>query len=174
MQATFPARFTLVLAANPCPCAKANSGGAGCGCSPAARRRYLARLSGPLLDRVDVKVELEPVSRQDILYDRQFAEASEVVARRVAAARERAAGRLRGTPWRLNAEIPGAELRRSFAPLPSALRPLDHAMELGQVSARGADKIVRVAWSVADLAGQARPGAAEIKTAIGLWLGVAR
>jgi magnesium chelatase family protein len=174
MQATFPARFTLVLAANPCPCAKASSGGAGCDCSPATRRRYLARLSGPLLDRVDVKVELEPVSRHDMLYDRQFAESSAVVGKRVAAARERAAARLRGTPWRLNAEIPGAELRRTFTPAPGALRPLDQAMELGQVSARGADKIVRVAWSVADLAGKPRPGRGEIETAIGLWLGISR
>lgn len=174
MQATFPARFTLVLAANPCPCANATSGGAGCGCSPAARRRYLARLSGPLLDRVDVKVQLEPVNRHDMLYDRKFAESSDVVAKRVAAARERAARRLSGTPWRLNAEIPGAELRRTFAPARSALRSLDRAMELGQVSARGADKVVRVAWSVTDLAGRPRPGAAEVDTAIGLWLGVAR
>jgi magnesium chelatase family protein len=172
--ATFPARFTLVLAANPCPCAKAASGGAGCDCSPAARRRYLGRLSGPLLDRVDVKVQLQPVDRAEMLYDRKFAEPSEVVARRVAAARQRAADRLAGTPWRLNAEIPGAELRRSFPPRPGALRPLDRAMELGQVSARGADKIVRVAWSLADLAGTPRPGTAEVSTAIGLWLGVQR
>jgi|SRR5579875_346880 magnesium chelatase family protein len=174
MTARFPARFTLVLAANPCPCAKATSGGAGCECSPAARRRYLGRLSGPLLDRVDVKVRLQPVNRQEMLYDRKFAETSAVVAQRVAAARMRAAHRLRGTPWRLNAEIPGAELRRSFPPEPGALRSLDRAMELGQVSARGADKVVRVAWSVADLAGKARPGPGEVEFAIGLWLGVPR
>ena len=173
--ARFPARFTLVLAANPCPCAKAASaGGAGCACSPAARRRYLGRLSGPLLDRVDVKVRLQPVSRREMLYDRKHAEASAVVAARVAAARERAARRLAGTPWRLNAEIPGAELRRSFLPEPGALRSLDRAMELGQASARGADKIVRVAWSLADLAGKPRPGAGEVDLAISLWLGVTR
>jgi magnesium chelatase family protein len=170
--ARFPARFTLVLAANPCPCAKASSGGAGCDCSPATRRRYLGRLSGPLLDRVDVKVALQPVNRREMLYDRTFTEPSAVVAARVAAARERMARRLAGTPWRLNAEIPGAELRREFSPQPGALRPLDRAMELGQVSARGADKIVRVAWSVADLAGKARPRADEVSTAISLWLGV--
>src|SRR5215475_9301506 len=175
MCARFPARFTLVLAANPCPCAKAASaGGAGCACSPAARRRYLGRLSGPLLDRVDVKVRLQPVSRREMLYDRKHAEASTVVAARVGAARERAARRLAGTPWRLNAEIPGAELRRSFPPEPGALRSLDRAMELGQVSARGADKIVRVAWSLADLAAKPRPGAGEVDLAISLWLGVTR
>jgi magnesium chelatase family protein len=174
MCARFPARFTLVLAANPCPCAKASSGGAGCECSPATRRRYLGRLSGPLLDRVDVKVRLQPVNRREMLYDRKFAETSAVVAERVAAAREHAALRLRGTPWRLNAEIPGAQLRGSFSPERGALRSLDRAMELGQVSARGADKIVRVAWSVADLAGRPRPGAGEVEFAIGLWLGVTR
>jgi magnesium chelatase family protein len=174
MCARFPARFTLVLAANPCPCAKATSGGAGCECSPAARRRYLGRLSGPLLDRVDVKVRLQPVNRQEMLYDRKHVETSAAVAERVAAARMRAAHRLRGTPWRVNAEIPGAELRRSFPPEPGALRSLDRAMELGQVSARGADKIVRVAWSVADLAGRPRPGPGEVDLAIGLWLGVTR
>jgi magnesium chelatase family protein len=175
MTARFPARFTLVLAANPCPCARAATpGGAACECSPAARRRYLGRLSGPLLDRVDVKITLEPVNRREMLYDRKYAETSAVVAGRVAAARDRCARRLAGTPWRLNAEIPGADLRRTFPPEHGALKSLDRAMELGQVSARGADKIVRVAWSVADLAGKPRPGAGEIDVAIALWLGVAK
>ena len=173
LQAVFPARFTLVLASNPCPCASAAGlGRAGCSCSPAARRRYLARLSGPLLDRVDVKVRLQPVSRRDMLYDRAFAEPSAVVAGRVAVARERCAARLGGTPWRVNAEVPGTVLRRSFPLRPGAITPLDRAMELGQVSARGADKIVRVAWSLADLAGQERPGLDQVSLAIGLWLGV--
>jgi magnesium chelatase family protein len=175
LQAVFPARFTLVLASNPCPCASAaGTGRAGCSCSPAARRRYLARLSGPLLDRVDVKVRLQPVSRRDMLYDRAFAEPSAVVAERVAAARQRCASRLAGTPWRVNAEVPGTVLRRSFPPRPGALRLLDRAMELGQVSARGADKIIRVAWSLADLAGQERPGPDQVSLAIGLWLGVSQ
>jgi magnesium chelatase family protein len=173
--ARFPARFTLVLAANPCPCARtAAPGGSGCQCSPAARRRYLGRLSGPLMDRVDVKVVLQPVSRRDMLYDRRFAESSAVVAERVAAARERSAARLAGTPWRLNAEIPGAQLRRAFTPQPGSMKPLERVMELGQVSARGADKIIRVAWSLADLAGAGRPGVDEVSLAIGLWLGVSR
>jgi len=175
MTARFPSRFTLVLASNPCPCARAATpGGTACQCSPATRRRYLGRLSGPLLDRVDVKITLEPVNRQEMLYDRKHAETSAVVAERVAAARDRAARRLAGTPWRLNAEIPGAELRRTFPPEHGALKSLDRAMELGQVSARGADKIVRVAWSLADLAGKPCPGAGEVDVAIALWLGVAK
>jgi magnesium chelatase family protein len=172
-QAVFPARFTLVLAANPCPCAKsAGPGRSGCSCSPAARRRYLARISGPLLDRVDVKVRLQPVSRRDMLYDRTFAESSAVVAQRVAAARERAAARLAGTPWRVNAEVPGTALRRSFPPAAGALTSLDRALELGHVSARGTDKIIRVAWSLADLAAKDQPGSDQVNLAIGLWLGV--
>jgi magnesium chelatase family protein len=175
-QAVFPAKFTLVLAANPCPCAKATQAGpgraGGCSCSPTSRRRYLARLSGPLLDRVDVKVRLQPVSRAEMLYDRKFAESSGIVAQRVLAARERCTARFAGTPWRVNAEVPGTVLRRTFPPHPSALACLDKAMELGQVSARGADKIVRVAWSLADLAGADQPGSDQVNLAISLWLGV--
>jgi len=170
LTARFPARFTLVLAANPCPCAKSLQ--AGCTCTPTARRRYLARLSGPLLDRVDVKVEFLPVSRAELLSDRGFTEPSSVVAKRVEAARDRAAARLRHSPWRLNAEIPGRELRRNFAPGPGALAPLERAMDLGEISARGVDRVIRVAWTLADLAGVARPTVDETSYALGLWLGV--
>jgi magnesium chelatase family protein len=97
-----------------------------------------------------------------------------VVAERVAAARERSAARLAGTPWRLNAEVPGSQLRRTFHPKAGSMKPLERVMELGQVSARGADKIIRVAWSLADLAGRDRPGVDEVGLAIGLWLGVAQ
>jgi magnesium chelatase family protein len=171
LSAVFPARFTLVLAANPCPCARSSAAGSACTCTPLVRRRYLARLSGPLLDRVDVKVELLPVGRAELLSDRQLAEPSTVVAARVTEARERAARRLRDTRWRLNAEIPGAELRRTFRPEPGALTPLERALDLGEISARGVDRIVRLSWTLADLAGVSRPGRAEVGYALGLWLG---
>jgi magnesium chelatase family protein len=172
LTARFPARFTLVLAANPCPCARAAAAGDLCTCTPLARRRYLAKLSGPLLDRVDVKVELLPVSRAELLSDRQLAEPSSVVAARVTEARQRAGCRLAGTRWRLNAEIPGSELRRSFRPAAGALRPLERAMDLGQISARGADRIIRLSWTLADLAGVDKPRSEEIGYALALWLGV--
>jgi len=172
LTARFPARFTLVLAANPCPCSRATSSRAACSCTPVARRRYLARLSGPLLDRVDVKAEFFPVGKAELLSDRKFTEPSAVVAERVAAARQRMAFRLHGTRWRLNAEIPGRELRRRYAPAPGALAPLERAMDLGEISARGVDRVIRLAWTVADLGGVARPTAAEISYALGLWLGV--
>jgi magnesium chelatase family protein len=173
-QATFPARFTLVLAASPCPCtaaAAAAQEGTGCRCSPAAQRGYLGRLSGPLLDVVSVKVSLQPASRESLLTGRASGEPSAVAARRVAAARERSAARLAGTPWRLNAEIPGSQLRRAFPPAAGSLKPLERAMELGRVSARGADHIFRVAWSLADLAAKNQPGPDEINLATELWLG---
>jgi magnesium chelatase family protein len=172
LTARFPARFTLVVAANPCPCASGPGAAAGCTCTPTQRRRYLARLSGPLLDRVDVKVGFLPVSRAELLSDRGFAEPSAVVAARVQAARQRAAARLGHTPWRSNAEIPGSELRRAFAPGAGALRPLERALELGEISARGVDRVIRVAWTLADLAGLGRPAVDQTSYALGLWLGV--
>ena len=170
-QATFPARFTLVIATDLCPCAKTPGEHGACACSPAARRRYLTRVSGPLLDRIDVKARLQPASRQVMMRDRATADPSATVADRVGAARQRSAARLAGTPWRLNAEVPGTALRRAFPPHREALRLLDRAMELGQVSARAADKIVRVAWTLTDLAGTDRPGPDDISQALGLWHG---
>jgi magnesium chelatase family protein len=170
----FPARFTLVLAANPCPCARAAGAAEGCSCSPATRRRYLGRISGPLLDRIDVKIELEPVSRKELLNDRGFAESSQTVALRVAQARDRSARRLRGTPWRLNGEIPGSELRRTWPPAPGSLAVVERSLERGQISARGVVKVIRVAWTIADLAGRPRPAKDECHAALGLWLGIRR
>ena len=172
--ARFPARFTLVLAANPCPCARIAGPKEGCRCSPATRRRYLGRISGPLLDRVDVKIELEPVSRWELLSDRAFAESSRTVALRVIQARDRAARRLRGTPWRLNAEIPGSELRRTWPPTSGSLAAVERSLERGQISARGVVKVIRVAWTIADLVGRARPTRDDCDAALGLWLGVRR
>jgi magnesium chelatase family protein len=171
---TFPARFTLILAANPCPCARTAGPAEGCSCSPATRRRYLGRISGPLLDRVDVKIALEPVGRKELLNDRNFAEPSRIVAERVIAARDRAGRRLRGTPWRLNAEIPGSELRRTWPPAPGSLAVVERSLERGQISARGVVKVIRVAWTIADLAGRPRPTKDECHAALGLWLGLAR
>ena len=71
----------------------------------------------------------------------------------------------------MNAEVPGSVLRRSFRPVAGALAPLEHAMDRGQISARGADRIIRMSWTLADLAGQPRPRQAEIGAALGLWLG---
>lgn len=156
------------MAANPCPCAKP---GNLCTCPAGERRRYFSRLSGPLLDRVDLKVELQPVARAELLADRAFAESSAVVAARVVKARDRAAARLAHTPWSTNAEIPGARLRREFPVEPAALRVLGRAMDQGLISARGVDRALRVAWTLADLAERDRPGEEEVSYAFALWSG---
>ncbi|MBX9386839.1 YifB family Mg chelatase-like AAA ATPase [Streptomonospora nanhaiensis] len=167
----FPARFLLVLAANPCPCGRP---GPACTCSSSQRRRYLARLSGPLVDRVDLKVELQPVAHAELLADRPYAESSATVAARVTQARQRAARRLAGTPWSTNAEIPGAELRRHFPVAPPALGILAAALERGDISARGVDRTLRVAWTLADLAGRPQPAVEDTAFAYALWSGRAQ
>jgi magnesium chelatase family protein len=174
LTASFPARFILVLGASPCPCARTAAAGTACTCPPAARRRYLARLSGPLLDRADLTVDLAPAGRAELLSDHRLAGSGAVAAGRVAAARERAAARLAGTAWRLNAHVPAAELRRSFRPAAGALAPLERAVDLGEVSVRAANRIVAMAWTLADLAGSGRPGRDEISQALELRRGGGR
>jgi magnesium chelatase family protein len=167
--ARFPARFTLLLAANFCPCAAPKQ--RDCTCAPSIRQRYLSRLSGPLLDRVDLKARLREVTRAELRYDLEFAESSEVVAERVLIARDRTRKRLADLPWRTNADIPGRELRRRFAPPHRALARLDRPLADGRLSARGLDRVIRVAWTLTDLAGRDKPGADEITEALGLWEG---
>src|SRR5699024_3824069 len=116
----YPARFQLVLAANPCPCGKAFGRGDECRCTPLQRRRYLARLSGPVLDRIDMRITVGPV---DIHRSGGIdAEPSAVIAERVASARARQRERFADHPWATNARLPGPELRRSFAPEPDQRR----------------------------------------------------
>jgi magnesium chelatase family protein len=146
----FPARFMLVLAANPCPCGRADTRDGSCECSPMNRRRYLTRLSGPLLDRIDVQVMVDRVGKAQLLA-RETPEGSREVAERVLEARDRAARRYAGMPWRLNAELPGRELRRRFRPRPGALRAVEQALDLGTLSARGVDRVLRVACGPATL-----------------------
>lgn len=160
--ARFPARFQLVLAANPCPCGRAAGKGIGCTCTSLERRRYFARLSGPLLDRVDVQVEVLPVTRVVRSPD-GAGEATATVAARVREARARARRRLAGTPWRGNAEVPGAWLRRQTG-VPVGV--LDRALDRGVLSLRGVDRVLRVAWTLADLAGHDAPGQDEVGQAL--------
>ncbi|WP_329425441.1 YifB family Mg chelatase-like AAA ATPase [Streptosporangium sp. NBC_01495] len=171
---TFPARFALVLAANRCPCARPSTPDDPCACAPAARRRYLARLSGPLLDRVDVKVGLFRSTRRELLADRRFIESSGVVAERVLFARERAAKRFANRPWRCNAEVPARALHTEYRPPPAAMSPLLGHLDSGRLSARGLDRILKLAWTLADLAGKDRPELHETNSALGLWLGEER
>ncbi|WP_371618112.1 YifB family Mg chelatase-like AAA ATPase [Streptomyces sp. NBC_00454] len=169
-----PARFLMVLAANPCPCGRHTLHGAGCECPASVIRRYQARLSGPLLDRVDLRVEVEPVTRSDLLGRSGRGEATAVVADRVREARDRAAVRLAGTPWRLNAEVPGYELRTRWQAGPGAMAQAERDLERGLLTARGLDRVLRVAWTVADLRGHDRPDPLDVAVALELRTGIAR
>ncbi|UZI28406.1 YifB family Mg chelatase-like AAA ATPase [Streptomyces sp. VB1] len=169
-----PARFLMVLAANPCPCGRHSLTGAGCECPPSVVRRYQARLSGPLLDRVDLRVEVEPVDRADLLGQGGRGESTAVVAARVRDARARAAERLAGTPWTTNSEVPGHELRTRLLAAPGALAAAERDLERGILTARGLDRVLRVAWTVADLRGAARPDASDVAAALELRTGIQR
>ncbi|MEU6219079.1 YifB family Mg chelatase-like AAA ATPase [Streptomyces sp. NPDC047022] len=170
----FPARFLMVLAANPCPCGRFSRRDTLCECPPSAIRRYRARLSGPLLDRVDLRVEVEAVTRAELAGLGARGESTSTVAERVRAARERAATRLKGTPWRTNSEVPGRELRGHWHPASGALEEAERSLERGVLTARGLDRVLRVAWTVADLVGRDRPDATDVALALHLRTGVPR
>jgi magnesium chelatase family protein len=145
--ACYPARFQLVLAANLCPCAPADP--QDCVCAAAAKRRYLGKLSGPLMDRVDLRVEMHPVRAG--AFTVTDAESTAQVRRRVAAARDAAAERWQPHGVRTNGEVSGTLLRRKFRPGNAAMAPLKTVLDHGMVSIRGLDRTLRVAWSVAEL-----------------------
>jgi magnesium chelatase family protein len=172
MSARFPARFQLVLATNPCPCGNHGVVGASCECPPQAIRRYRGRLSGPLLDRIDLEV---PMRRVSVVPDAAATPrlTTAVARERVLAARANAAERLTSTPWRLNAQVEGRWLREGSArPAPAVRRPLDAALEHGRLTLRGYDRVLRVAWTLADLAGRTRLDETDIGRALFLKKGV--
>ncbi|WP_285033914.1 YifB family Mg chelatase-like AAA ATPase [Mycolicibacterium sp. lyk4-40-TYG-92] len=161
--ACYPARFQLVLAANPCPCAPPNP--RDCVCPSADRRRYLGKLSGPLMDRVDLRVDMHPVLAG--AFGDHAAESTSAVRARVAAARAAAAERWREVGVRTNAEVPGPVLRRRFRLSRDAMKPLRQSLDSGRLSIRGVDRTLRVAWSLADLAGRDSPNLEDVSTALG-------
>jgi len=166
--AHFPANFQLVLAANPCPCGQYGAPESSCVCPPAARRRYLSRLSGPLLDRVDMQL---PVRRVSSVHARMAGDDSststESVRMLVSRARSASVLRLVGTPWRLNCDVPGSWLRGPAALLPSTVTSdLDHALERGGITMRGYDRVLRVAWTLADLDDVKQPSREHVGQAL--------
>lgn len=168
---SYPARFQLVMATNPCPCGASKD--VDCSCTPDSRRRYRRRLSGPLLDRIDLQIPIDPVSRTELMQDREAREPSAAVGARVAGAR--AAARERWAPfgWSTNAEVPGSVLRsRGWRPPRQALARLDSEIERGGLSARGCDRVLKLSWTLADLAGLTSPGSVEVSEAI--WLRTGR
>lgn len=160
--ARYPARFQLVLAANPCPCAPARE--TDCVCAPAARRRYLGKLSGPLVDRVDLRIKMRPMAAGAFTTD--VSESSETVRARVAAGRAAAAERWRDYGWATNGEVPGHVLRQRFRLPRTVVAPIEEALRRGRMTARGADRAIRVAWTVCDLRGGDSPSVDDIAAAL--------
>ena len=158
-----PARFQLVAAANPCPCGFHGTPDRDCRCDDAALARYRRRLSGPLLDRIDLSVRVGEVA-WDALRGGQPSETSAVVRERVLEARRRQ--RRRGL--RCNAEIPDRALDEQVTAEASALDLLGEAVERFALSARGARRLMRVARTIADLAGRATTNRAAIAEALQL------
>jgi magnesium chelatase family protein len=165
----FPARFQLVLAANPCPCAAAKD--VDCICASGVRRRYLSRLSGPLMDRVDIRVDLAALDPRSLVSEVADQESSAVIAERVAGARARAAHRWGGTAYSVNAEVPGPVVRRWWRPGRSEAQLLDRAVRVGRLTGRGYDRVLRLALTSADLGGREVPSSQDVAVALSLRCG---
>jgi magnesium chelatase family protein len=148
---TYPARFMLVASMNPCPCGYRGTRTGNCRCDDAAVAKYVAKLSGPLLDRIDLQIEVSRVAFDDMVRNER-AERSRSIRERVIAARARQLERFAGTPISCNAEIPGNAVRTHCKLDEDAMRLLAHASAKRQFSARALDRIARAARTIADLA----------------------
>lgn len=151
--ARFPARFQLLLAANPCPCGNALNPKVSCVCSAAARQRYMNKLSGPLLDRVDIRLQIHTVNATQKLMAREHSnrQTSEQARLRVTQARQLSAERLSGTGYVLNAHVPASVLHKRFAVSKDATKVLDYSLKRGAISMRGYDRCLRLAQTICDL-----------------------
>jgi magnesium chelatase family protein len=168
--ATFPARAMVVLAANPCPCGDFHPSAADnrCTCSARARRDYQLRVRGPISDRIDITRHLEPLRPHDAHDAFSVPESSATVRARVTAARVRQERRYAGRSWRLNGQVPGPVLQAEWPLDDQAQRIIDDSMYKGLLSRRGATRVHRVAWSIADLRGTDQPSCDDVETALRL------
>ncbi|CAB4675654.1 MAG: YifB family Mg chelatase-like AAA ATPase [Actinobacteria bacterium] len=164
---TYPARFMLVLAANPCPCGRFSGRGRSCTCTQLAIRRYLQRLSGPLLDRIDIRVFVDSPSRIEMASD-QLGESSEVVRQRVIEARAMADSRFSDCAWKLNSQIPPSQLRKRFRAEKLGMNFLHTELDNERLSARGFHKVLRISWSIADSNGHIIPNRDDVEAAFRL------
>ncbi|MEP6757777.1 MAG: YifB family Mg chelatase-like AAA ATPase [Actinomycetota bacterium] len=162
---TFPARFTLIAAANPCPCGFRDDAVRMCGCRDDQRARYRGKLSGPLLDRIDLRLRVPRLTKHELL-GATGGEASVVVRERVIAARERQLARYRNTGWTCNAHLPGPFARREASMTAAGERLLGDAVDASALSGRGFDRVVKVARTVADLGAAERVDVVHIAEAL--------
>jgi magnesium chelatase family protein len=162
----YPARFLLVAATNPCPCGWRGHPRRACSCSAPEVARYLGRLSGPLLDRVDLQVETPAVTFGDWAGESARSEGTAAVRARVSVARERQRARLGDAPAALNAFTTAPDARRHARLDEPGLAVLAAAERAAALSARALDRVLRVARTIADLTGAERVGAAHLAEAL--------
>jgi magnesium chelatase family protein len=168
--ATYPARGMVVMACNPCPCGEYAPTLAGnkCSCTQQQRHHYSHRVTGPVHDRIDILRHVLPPTRPDDTLPGECRERSPDVRARVAEARERQQTRYAGRDWRLNSQVPSATLSREW-PLPDVARArLEKDVLDGKLSRRGAVRVHRLAWTVADLRGVEQPSVRDVDTAFRL------
>ncbi|MCW2840118.1 MAG: Mg chelatase-like protein [Aeromicrobium sp.] len=173
MTVAYPARFQLVLAANPCPCGLSSTVGDQCRCTPLMRRRYADRLSGPIRDRIDIHRSLTAATRPELVSAMTGARSTGELGAFVLEARDRQRRRLADTPWRLNSEVPGVDLRRRWPVHDGGRALVDQQLRAQKLNARSADRILRLAWSIADLRGHDVPDADDVEAALSLRRGTA-
>lgn len=149
---TFPARFTLVASQNPCPCGFASDPDRTCSCSPIQIARYQKKISGPLLDRIDLHVEVPRVDFEKLSGD-ELGEKSELIRARVEEARARQTRRLAGTPYKANSEMKNKDIREHCKLNDQSIEILKQAVQHMHLSARSYHRILKLARTIADLAG---------------------
>ena len=170
-EATFPARGIVILAANPCPCGEYHPGNRDnpCICTEVRRRDYRRKLSGPIADRIDIARFVEPQLGIGLVPDpTRKPESSAQILARVIRARARQYQRFAGSPWRINAHVPGPALRELWPMEPGAMQLLDVEIYSGRITRRGATRIHRLAWTLADMRELSIPGFAEFSIALAL------
>ncbi|MFW0894266.1 YifB family Mg chelatase-like AAA ATPase [Gardnerella sp. Marseille-Q9181] len=171
----YPAKFQLVIAANPCPCGYAYGNGERCTCKEKERIRYFSRLSGPILDRIDIQMDVPPVEKiitskaQSEHGSSQMSEkilTSAMMRENVKNARLVAQNRFRKLGWSCNAQASGTWLRKYTSKY--AIELINKSLENHKLSLRGADRALRLAWTLADLYGHTSPDLTDIAQAISL------
>ena len=169
---TFPSRFMLILAMNPCPCGYFGDLLHECSCSPTEIKRYLRRISGPLMDRIDLHINVPRLSYEEMATE-QKAEASKVIAVRVAEARARQAFRFEGAGVFCNAQMNHRQIKEQCQIARDAQELLRQAFERMRLNARSYDRIIKVAQTIADLSGQNKIAYDHMAEAVQLRLAIA-
>ncbi len=165
MSLTFPARFVLAAAMNPCPCGFFNDPSRECTCTPPLIQRYVSKISGPLLDRIDIHIDMPAVKYRELRQD-AGGESSEQIRSRVVRARERQLGRFQGEKIYSNAQMSSRQLRKYCDISPECERLLESAMTRLGLSARAHDRILKVSRTIADLEGTESISTTHISEAI--------